>query len=151
MVEETTFQDSRRDRKPVLSDERLEITDVVVRRNGKFLVVTNRNHDGYTCPGGKLEANESGGHAAVRELREEVGLDVAMDDLIYHGTFDFRWRGKPLRCFSFEAEEKHWEGQEPRAAEEGTEIKWVDRDDLLDDPDCLSPAFYGWLMAKTGW
>lgn len=132
----------------------IEITDVVVRRDGKFLVVTNRKHpEGFTGPGGKVDPeDESPGHAAERELCEEVGLKVDVEKLDYIGCFDFRWRGKALRCYSFEAKEEDWEGQEPIAAEEGTRIFWVDRDDLLDvRGNCLSPAFYGWLMGKKDW
>ena len=131
-----------------------EITDVAVRRQGKFLVVTNRKHpDGYTCPGGKLEATDkTPAHGAARELREEVGLHVDPETLQPIGHFDFRWRGTPLRCFAFELPEEAWEGQTPQAMEAGTRVLWVARDDLVDVASaCLSPAFYGWLMAKQEW
>ena len=133
--------------------ERLQITDVSIRRGGKFLVVTNRKHpEGYTCPGGKVDPGETPAEGAIRELEEEVGLKVSMKFLHINGYFAFRWRGQPIGCWSFELEAAGWEGQEPRAVEEGTKIMWVDRDDLLDvDGDCLSQAFYGWLMGKKGW
>ena len=134
--------------------ERLHITDIVLRRHGKFLVVTNRKFpDGYTCPGGKVDREDpSTAHAAARELREEVGVRVAPEDLLYIGFFDYRWRGMELRCFSYEAPEAVWTGQEPCAVEEGTKILWVDRDDLVDvGSSCLSQGFYGWLMGQKNW
>jgi len=67
----------------------------------------------YAGIGGKVEPGESTREAAVRELREEIGMHVAPDDLRYLGKLTFifpckpewsqiahvflasRWRGQP--------------------------------------------------------
>jgi 8-oxo-dGTP pyrophosphatase MutT (NUDIX family) len=135
--------------------DHLELVDICVRResDGKFLAVTNRKHEGWTFPGGKIDPEDaSPGHAALRELEEEAGLVVDLDELEYVGVFTHRWRGTPVRCYSFVVPEDAWDGQVPFAPEAGTEILWVSRDDLLDDTSgCIATAFYGWFTAKKNW
>jgi 8-oxo-dGTP diphosphatase len=58
----------------------------VVHRKGKMLVVKRANepHRGlWAFPGGRVESGESPLEAALRETREEVGLDVEIE-----GVFD---------------------------------------------------------------
>jgi 8-oxo-dGTP pyrophosphatase MutT (NUDIX family) len=50
---------------------------VIIEHEGKFLWV--RNDYGYrsiTFPGGGIEKGESPEHAAIREVKEEVGIDL---------------------------------------------------------------------------
>lgn len=50
---------------------------VIVMRNGKILV-GNRKDSGLLCgPGGHIEAGESPEEAAIRETREEFGINIA--------------------------------------------------------------------------
>ncbi|MDG6903135.1 MAG: NUDIX domain-containing protein, partial [Nitrososphaerota archaeon] len=58
----------------------------VVHRSGKMLVVRRARdpHRGlWAFPGGRVEAGESPSEAALRETKEEVGLDVEIE-----GIFD---------------------------------------------------------------
>ena len=59
--------------------DRLAVTVAVIAEQGRVLLVHRRANDGappWVLPGGKLEAGESPGEAAVRELLEETGLTV---------------------------------------------------------------------------
>lgn len=53
---------------------------VVVRRGEEFLLVEERDHGGgWYVPAGRVEPGESLHEAALREVREEAGLDVVLD------------------------------------------------------------------------
>ena len=109
----------RKPKKPVPT---YRIAVGVVEREGKLLI-TRRRDDGllgglWEFPGGKIAPGERAEDACVREIREEVGLDVAVTehlahvkhayshfrigadvfacryragDVILHGPTDYRW------------------------------------------------------------
>ena len=55
------------------------------------------------APGGRIEANESPLEAAVRELREEVGVDAT--GVVEHGELSFHFLdGYELHCHVFRAD-----------------------------------------------
>lgn len=57
----------------------------VIEKDGKYLFLKRSNtgkDDGfYMLPGGHVDAGESVLHATVRELKEELGIDVKESDL----------------------------------------------------------------------
>ena len=58
---------------------------VVICRDGRFVVVRNvdGDHTWWSLPGGGLEAGETLGEAAVREAREETGLEVRLTGVLH--------------------------------------------------------------------
>lgn len=48
---------------------------IVIRNNNKILAQKDDRVNYYTLPGGRCELGESSIHAAIRELKEETGLD----------------------------------------------------------------------------
>ena len=54
---------------------------VALWHDGRILLIRNSYHDYYSLPGGYVHSGESGRRAAVRELKEEVGLVVDADRL----------------------------------------------------------------------
>lgn len=97
----------------------------VIERDGRWLMIRRGEGviaPGYWCfPGGGIEAGEAPEQALMREIREEIGLDVRPEGEI------FRWRrpdGKLLLQW--------WRAsltdqqQEPRLSpHEVAEIRWV--------------------------
>ncbi|MFE2107725.1 NUDIX domain-containing protein [Kitasatospora sp. NPDC059463] len=69
--------------------------DVILRdAAGRVLVVDPTYKEGWDLPGGMVEANEPPHEAAVRELREELGVEIAIGGLLVvdwvppHGPWD---------------------------------------------------------------
>jgi len=59
---------------------------VAIWHNGQLLLVRNAYRRGYSLPGGSRRSGESARRAAVREIREEVGLGLYSNQLRYRGT-----------------------------------------------------------------
>ncbi len=75
----------------------------------------------WEFPGGKVEAGETPEHALIRELREELGIDVAAHSLspltfVSHAYPDFHLLMPVYVC-------RHWQGA--MTANEGQELAWV--------------------------
>jgi ADP-ribose pyrophosphatase YjhB (NUDIX family) len=69
-----------------LTDEQRPFgASTAIYSQGKWLLGLRSNEPWRGCwslPGGRLEADESPAQAAARELKEEISLDVAADDLL---------------------------------------------------------------------
>ena len=98
------------------------------------MALIRRVRDGrtyYTVPGGGVEAGETPEQAAVREAREELGLDVELGDLV--ATIEFGGRQLYYRARPVGGElgtgtwPDHAARDELQRAKRGTyEAVWVD-------------------------
>lgn len=61
--------------------------NVLIVKGGKVLLSRRQNKgwgDGLLCiPGGHIQPNELPRAAAVREIKEELGMNISEDDLVY--------------------------------------------------------------------
>ncbi len=69
--------------KPKTPSKKIEVSAAVIKRNGKIFI-QQRLHKGlmgglWEFPGGKLEAGETPETALVREIREELDIDITPD------------------------------------------------------------------------
>lgn len=91
---------------------------------GRILTVRKRGTSMFMLPGGKLEAGESPADAAVREIREEIGVELALADLELLGEWTTDAANEPDTAVTgtvYTAELT----SAPSAAAEITEIRWV--------------------------
>lgn len=61
----------------------------------------------WTTPGGHLDGNEDPRLGALRELKEETGIEADREDLFFLGRWAMRsYTGKSLRIFCFQISAK---------------------------------------------
>ena len=97
----------------------------VLLNNRRFLISRSKGKNFFIAPGGKVEEGESVREALIRELGEEFGIEVSVDNLEEFGTFYALAAGhkdKHLRMDVFVV--KKWSG-EIAPASEVEEIMWV--------------------------
>ncbi|MEU5694851.1 NUDIX domain-containing protein [Actinosynnema sp. NPDC020468] len=109
------------------------VTAFVQDTRGRLLMIRRTDNDLYSIPGGAQDVGETIGHAVVREVKEETGLDVEPVDLIgvysdpahviaytdgeVRQEFSICFRARPL-------------GGELRTSTESSEVLWVAREEL---------------------
>jgi 8-oxo-dGTP pyrophosphatase MutT (NUDIX family) len=63
------------------------VAAVIIDDDGRLLLVRKRGTDRFMQAGGKPEEGESPAEALVRELHEELAMELAVGDLDYLGRF----------------------------------------------------------------
>lgn len=91
---------------------------------GRMLAVRKNGTTSFMLPGGKLEPGESAAEAAVREVSEELGVRLRVEDLTLLGEFEADAANEPghlVRSTVFT-----WAGEvTPDAAAEIAELRWA--------------------------
>jgi 8-oxo-dGTP pyrophosphatase MutT (NUDIX family) len=98
---------------------------VVVRRGDETLVLHRSPRGGayWHLVAGGVEAGETAGDAAARELAEEVGLETPLDPLAY----SYRYDGVLVDCFVTRA----GPGWEPALDHEHDDYRWCAPEDAV--------------------
>lgn len=77
-------------------------------QNGKILETLSKGKDVWYIPGGKREGEESDQEALMREIKEELNVDLIPETIRYYGTFQTQAHGKPegtlvrMTCYTAE-------------------------------------------------
>ncbi|MBP7740942.1 NUDIX domain-containing protein [Candidatus Woesebacteria bacterium] len=61
----------------------------------KILVTRSRGKDTWYIPGGKREKGETDFQALIREVKEELAVDLIPDTIEKYGVFEAQAHGKP--------------------------------------------------------
>lgn len=102
---------------------------VVLDERRRVLTVRKTGTTRFMLPGGKPEAGEDLRAAAIRELSEEVGLEIAAEDLLDWGVHDDVAANEPdttVRAGVYAW--THRLSVDVRPAAEIAELRWLDLD-----------------------
>lgn len=107
----------------------IEVSAGLVFRDGKMLI-TQRHADAHLgglweFPGGKRECDESFEVCLVRELREELGIEVRVRELVETVEHEYPEKRVLLKFFRCQ-----WLANEPRALG-CPAFLWITREELL--------------------
>lgn len=73
--------------------------------NRKLLVTLSKGKDVWYIPGGKRDNQETDEEALIREVREELAVDIIPESVRFYGEFRAQAHGKPegvmvrMRCY----------------------------------------------------
>ncbi|PND56491.1 NUDIX hydrolase [Mycobacterium sp. ENV421] len=109
----------------------VSVAGIVVRDDGRVLVIRRDDNGRWEAPGGVLELDESFEAGVQREVLEETGLAVTVERLTgVYKNLSFGIVALVYRCRPA--------GGEPHATEEAREIRWMTREEVS---SAMTPAF----------
>ena len=79
-------------------------------KNRKVLETCSFGKDKWYIPGGKREESETDKQVLIREIKEELMVDIKTDTIKHYGTFEAQAHGKPegtivrMTCYTAEYE-----------------------------------------------
>lgn len=108
--------------------KQIDVSAALVFHKGRLLITQRpvESHLGglWEFPGGKCERGETFEQCLIREIREELGMDIAVGELFEEITHAYEERTVHLKFFVCQ-----WIGGEPRALACAS-LKWVAKDEL---------------------
>lgn len=116
--------------------------------NNKLLLARSKNKNSYYIPGGKRDPDESDEIALIREVHEELSVDLIAGTLEYLHTFTAQADGKPegthvkMTCYFAE-----YEGQIMPAAEI-EEVVWTNSYDSI-NCSTVTKIIIDWLKSQN--
>lgn len=120
---------------------------VAVLREGRVLLAARGRPPSeglFSLPGGLVETGETMAEAALRELREEVGVEAELIGLIAPVEFIERdEEGHIKHHVVIAAHAARWVSGEPHTGPEAKEIRWVTEGDIAGLP--MTPGLTGIL------
>jgi len=101
----------------------VSVAGVVVRDDGRVLVIRRTDNGAWEAPGGVLELDEEPSAGACREVLEETGVKV--DALRLTGVYKNMTRGVVALVFLCRPV-----GGQERTSTESTDVRWFTREEV---------------------
>jgi 8-oxo-dGTP diphosphatase len=109
---------------PPAKRKRMRVTAAVIRREGKILIARRKKEDRFgglwEFPGGKIDPAEKPKACLRRELREELGIETRVGNLLCSSRVDGPHHSVELLTYAVEVV-----SGEPQAHEHD-ELRWVE-------------------------
>jgi ADP-ribose pyrophosphatase YjhB (NUDIX family) len=109
---------------------------VVVNDAGEILMIRRTDNDNWAVPGGAIDLGESVAQAAVRETREESGIECEITGIV--GIYSdpkhvllYTSNGEVRQEFSIVLTARPLSGQ-PTPSSESSAVRWVPVSEVLD-------------------
>ncbi len=117
-------------------------------KDRKMLFVRTKYNDTLYTPGGKREEGETNEQALIREIKEELNVDLLPDTIRYLNTFTAQAHGKPegvmveLKCYAADY------AGELQPSSEVEELVWLDSNDR-DKTSATGQMTLAWLKGQN--
>ena len=106
----------------------IPVVAAIIHKDGKILA-TQRGYGDYKdfweFPGGKIESGETPEEALVREIKEELLLDIDVEEYITTVEYDYPKFHLSMKCYKCSV----LEGESPVLLEHES-MKWLSMDEL---------------------
>lgn len=91
-----------------MEEKRISVVAAIIRK-GDFIFATQRGYGNYKdwweFPGGKVEVGETPQEALIREIQEELGTKIAVDEYLITIEYDYPEFHLSMDCFWCHVEE----------------------------------------------
>ena len=105
----------------------IEVAAAIIVKDNRIFA-TQRGYgefkDGWEFPGGKIEPGESAQEALVREIREELDVDIRVEKLLETVEYDYPEFHLTMHCFICELL------SEDIVLKEHEDARWLKKDEL---------------------
>ena len=115
----------------------VNVAVAVIHFNNQFLLGFRHasQHQGnrYEFVGGKIEPDETPKQGLIREVHEEIGLDIAQNTAVKMGVIrhDYADKSVALHVFKIEVGQAQFDGLQEGKGKEGQTVTWVPQLDLV--------------------
>ncbi|WP_152393055.1 NUDIX hydrolase [Paenibacillus guangzhouensis] len=126
---------------------------IVTNEEGQILLQRRRDKNAWGFPGGAMEIGESADETAKREVEEETGLRINIEELIgiYSKYFDEYPNGDQAQTIAFVYKGNISGGEIIKENEESIELKFFNKDEV---PELFNQqhndAFNDFVNKRTG-
>ncbi len=115
----------------------VKVTAAIIRKKGLILIAQRKHSswlesDKWEFPGGKIEPGETPEECLVREIQEELGIRIALDQvfMVHPYTYMKEGRPSPIELHVFLAQ---WVSGEPQCLD-CQDFRWVRPSELRSYP-----------------